>query len=224
MRFVLYTDKSIPQSTSALNERLHQPKTRSSPALDGWVEKNGRFSLALTTPVVAQFTRTTRLHAEIKRENGQTVIRGDVPDGAGPQGQVMVLIGIALVALFVLAQQQAVLAILAVLAGAALYIPMRGDYDNSDRLLLEVERTLKASPKAPKAATKTGTTKAVATAAAAKKATSARPAAGKATASKPSASKPKSAGVKSTSARSTAAKSAPAKSVSRPAAASAARR
>ncbi len=186
MRFVLYTDKSIPQSTSALNERLHQPKTRSSPALDGWVEKGGRFSLALTTPVAANFSRTTRLHAQIKRENGQTVIRGDVPDGAGPQGQIIVLISIALVALFVLAQQQAVMAILVLLAGAALYIPMRGDYDNSDRLLLEVERTLKATPKPPKTAAKT---------------TAARP---KAASAKSGA---KSTGAKAASARSTASKS-----------------
>jgi hypothetical protein len=225
VRFVLYTDKSIPQSTSALNERLHQPKTRSSPALDGWVEKNGRFSLALTTPVIAQFTRTTRLHGQLRRENGQTIIQGDVPDGAGPQGQVMVLIGIGLVALFVLLQQQAVLAILAVLAGAALYIPMRGDYDNSDRLLLEVERALKASPKPPKVAAKTT---AVAAAAKSKVSSAVKPktatssaiaAKAKAATAKSSVSKPK-----STTTKSTAPKSAASRTPARASAASAARR
>jgi hypothetical protein len=206
VRFVLYTDKSIAHSTSALNERLRQPKTRSSPALDGWVEKNGRFSLALTTPVVGQFTRTTRLHGQLKRENGQTVILGNVPDGAGPQGQIVVLIGIALVALFVLLQQQAVLAIVVALAGGVLYIPMRGDYDNSDRLLLEVERALKASPKPPKPAAKT-----TAVAAAARS---------KAT----SAVKPKTAAAAKSTSSKTTAKTTTSKSPARASTASAARR
>lgn len=229
MRFVLYTDKSIPQSTSALNERLHQPKTRSSPALDGWVEKNGRFSLALTTPVVAQFTRTTRLHGQLRRENGQTIIQGDVPDGAGPQGQIAVLIGIALVAVFVLLQEQAVLAILLALAGGALYIPMRGDYDNSDRLLLEVERALKASPKPPKTAARTS---AVAAAARSKVTTAVKPktaaassvaARAKAATAKSSSARPKSTSARPT-AKSTSGKSSTSKSPARPTAASAARR
>jgi hypothetical protein len=229
VRFVLYTDKSIPQSTSALNERLHQPKTRSTPALDGWVEKNGRFSLALTTPVVAQFTRTTRLHGQLRRENGQTIIQGDVPDGAGPQGQIAVLIGIALVAVFVLLQQQAVLAILLALAGGALYIPMRGDYDNSDRLLLEVERALKASPKPPKTTTKAA---AVATAARSKVTTAVKPktaassavaARAKAATAKSSSAKPKSTSAKPAAAKSPASKSSASKTPAR-ATASAARR
>jgi hypothetical protein len=214
VRFVLYTDKSIPQSISAINQRLHQPKTRSTPAIDGWTEKNGRFSMALTTPVIAQFTRTTRLHGQLKRENGQTVILGNVPDGAGPQGQIMVLIGIALVALFVLLQQQAVLALVVALAGGVLYIPMRGDYDNSDRLLLEVERALKASPKPPKTAARTT---AVAAAARSKAASAVKP---KAATAKSTSSKPKSTASKSTTSKSPAARP----SAARATAASAARR
>jgi hypothetical protein len=36
------------------------------------------------------------------------------------------------------------------LFGLAAFIPMHGDYINSDVLLIEVERTMKASPKPPK--------------------------------------------------------------------------
>ncbi len=162
MRFTLYTDKTTPQCVSALNERLHQPATSSRPALDGVTEKSGRFSLALTAPVVGKFTRTTRLDAQLERESGLTVIRGSVPDGAGPQGQVLVLIGLALVALVILIQGQLVLAIFTLLAGGVVLIPLKGDFENGDRLLIEVEKTLKASPKPPKPAP-AGTTRAVTT-------------------------------------------------------------
>lgn len=152
MRFVLFTDKTIAQCNSAINERIQLPASASRPALDGWTEKNGRFSIGLTAPVVGKFTRTTRLEGQIVRENGQTKIKGEVSDGAGPRGQMLVLGGLALVALFLLVQGQFVLAFGTLLAAGIILIPLKGDFENSDRLLMEVERVLKASPKPPKAA------------------------------------------------------------------------
>jgi hypothetical protein len=150
LRFVLYTDKTVAQCLAAVNERLQQPPTKSRPELDGWVEKKGRFAISIHSPVVAAFKRRTTLEAVLEREAGFTVIRGSVPDGAPPAGQIIVLVALLLLAAFFALQGQAVLAIFVGLAGPAAYIFLRGDYENGDRLLLEVERALKATPKPPK--------------------------------------------------------------------------
>ncbi|MCU0497832.1 MAG: hypothetical protein MUF87_10810 [Anaerolineae bacterium] len=189
MRFVLFTDKSVTECTKAIHERLQAPASSTRPNLGGYVEKGGRFSISLTSNVIGRFTRQTRLDGVIEKDNGSTVIRGTVPDGASPQGQIMVLGGLALVGLMILSQGQTALAVLATLAGFVVYIPLRGDYENSDKLLLEVERTLKASPKPPKNGTTataakktTGTTRTVA---APKKTTTPSPAGAARTGSRP---------------------------------------
>jgi len=41
-------------------------------------------------------------------------------------------------------------AVIGLLAGAFAYVMLRGDYRNSEFLLVEVEKTLKASPNMPK--------------------------------------------------------------------------
>jgi hypothetical protein len=193
VRFVLFTDKTVAQCNSAIHERLQAPSSASRPGLDGWVEKSGRFSLSLTTSVIGKFTRTTRLEAQVERESGQTVIRGNVPDGVGPQGQMIILIGMVLVSAMLLIQGQTVIGIIALAAGAVFYMSLRGDYENSDKLLMEVEKTLKASPKPPKAKP-SGAVKPVAVKTAAstvKKPVSGKPATSKAPAAKkPAASKP----------------------------------
>jgi hypothetical protein len=200
VRFTLFTDKTVAQCNSAINERLQAPATSSRPGLDGWVEKSGKFSLAMTTAVIGRFTRTTRLDAQVERESGQTVIRGTVADGVGPQGQIVILLGMVLVSIMLFVQGQTVLGIIALIAGFVLYMSFRGDYENSDRLLMEVEKTLKATPKPPKGKP-SGAIKTVAAKPAAAKATSVRKPTGakSTTAKKPS-------GAKSTTSRSTAAK------------------
>lgn len=150
MRFVLYTEKTVAQCMSALSERLQARPTATRPALDGWIEKKGRFSLALTAPVIWRFQRRTRLEATVQRESGITIVRGQVSEGANPTGQAIVLAAVALVSVMILLQGEILLALMVGLAGSVVYVPLRGDYQNSDQLLIEVERTLKANPKAPK--------------------------------------------------------------------------
>lgn len=152
MRFVLFTDKKINECVAAINERLKMPGTATRPALAGRVDKKGHFALALSGTVLGRFTRQTWLEAQMERDGTTTVIRGDVASGASPAQQRVILIGVLVVSLFILAQGEVLLALLMVLAGGVLYIPLRGDYENSERLLIEVERTLKASPKPPKRA------------------------------------------------------------------------
>ena len=82
MRVELYTDKTVAQALTALNERMQAPGSPSRPALDGWVEKSGQFSLGMTCEVSSRFTRTTYLRGKLEREGSYTAIRGQVSSGA----------------------------------------------------------------------------------------------------------------------------------------------
>ena len=150
MRFVLFTDKSTAQCMRDLNDRLEAKGTKSRPELDGWIKKGGTFSISVTLPVFGKFNRTTRLKAQSERESGVTVIRGSVSEGVTPKWQRIIFILLGLACALMLISGQGVLAIAAFVLGLATFIPMMGDYKNSDVLLIELERVLKASPKPPK--------------------------------------------------------------------------
>ena len=150
MRFVLYSEKTVKQCLSAINERLQTKGTKSRPELDGWIDKNGEFSIAVSSTVAKRFTRKTQLHARVEREEGITVITGFVSDGANWRGQIVIFGALLLVAILFLIKGNALIAILAVLAGAALYIPLTGDYNNSDVLMKELRRTLQARDNPPR--------------------------------------------------------------------------
>lgn len=151
MQFALYTDKTIPQCLTAINERMHAKATSTRPALDGWVEKGGAFSLSMSAPVMGRFARRTTLKGQIEREEGVTIIRGGVPGGVPRQGQVLIFVALALVALTIIGSGNTLVGLLLFPMAAVLYIPMQGDYLNSEVLLDEVEKTLKAKPTPPKA-------------------------------------------------------------------------
>lgn len=150
MQFVLYTEMTVAQCSRAINDRLQAKPTKTRHAVDGWVEKGGRFSIAVTLPVFARIKRTTRLKGHMKRESGQTVIRGYVPDGVDPQWQrILAALLVAVVALITLSGQ--LVLGLAILGGSVLaFVPMAGDWKNSDILLIELEKTCKASPRPKK--------------------------------------------------------------------------
>ena len=150
MQFVLYTDKTVPQCLTAINERMHVKESSTRPALDGWVEKGGAFSISLSAPVIGRFARRTALKAKVERENGVTVIQGSVPGGVSRNGQIVIFIALALVALTIIGGGNLLIGLLLVGLAAILYIPMQGDYMNSTVLLDEVQKTLKAKPTPPK--------------------------------------------------------------------------
>lgn len=168
MRFTLYTEKTVPQCLSSINTRMQAKETANRPALDGWIDRNGEFSLKVTRPVVGKFQRTTRLKGQVERETGITVIRGIVPGGSSPRERVIGLGALAVVGVLIALMGQPLLAMLLIPAGFWLYIPMVGDYTNGPLLLGEVQRTLKAKPTPPKPTKSTA-------APAAKAASSARP-------------------------------------------------
>ncbi len=154
MRFVYYTDKSVAQCMTALNARMQAKPSASRPALDGWVEKGGGFSLSTSCPVARYFTRRTNLHAAAARADGITVIRGYVHDGASREGQAVIFGALLLVCLALVGSGNILPAVIVVLAAAALYIPLNGDRANSAVLLSEVQRTLGAKATLPKQAAK----------------------------------------------------------------------
>lgn len=144
MRFVMYTEKTVAQAMRSINDRLHLAPTKTRPQLDGWVEKSGRFALGVTSTVRWHFRRKTYLRGQASREDGVTVVRGTVPGGATGRSQITIFVALALVGLLLLTQGQALMALIAVAAGAALYIPLQGDYDNSEILLAELQKALHA--------------------------------------------------------------------------------
>ncbi len=150
MQFLMYTDKTVAQAMKAVNDRLHATGTRSRPQLDGWVEKNGKFALAVTTKVFGRFRRKTYLRGQAQRDSGTTIIRGNVPSGLPRNRQIIVLVMLVIVALVIFAQGNAILAIVVMFSGAALTIPFQGDFDNSEILLTELQRTLQAKLTPPK--------------------------------------------------------------------------
>lgn len=151
MQFVYYSEKTVSQCMLALNERLHQKSGK----LDGWVEKNGNFSISVSTKVLRRFSRSTRLQGQVTKENGVTVVRGYVSNGADPQNRYMIYgMLLALGGLLALAGYLLIgLAIIALIL--PLNIPLEGDYINSQTLTGEVQRTLKAKATLPAALRKT---------------------------------------------------------------------
>lgn len=150
MRFVLYSEKTVAQCLTAINARMHVKATSTRPALDGWVEKSGTFSISMTETIVGKFSRRTALQAKVEREGGITIIRGSVPSGVNREGQAVVFVALALVALTIIGSGNVLVGLLLIPIAAYLYIPLHGDYLNSAVLVDEVEKTLKAKAKPPR--------------------------------------------------------------------------
>lgn len=146
MEFVLYSEKTVAQCVSALNERLQGRGGKYN--LDGWTEKGGKFALSLESPVfppsMPRIMRRTELRAIAEKEGAQTVIQGIVPDGVTPVGRVWIYAAMIILGLFMVLANQLVVALTLIPLGVALYVPMKGDYVNSELLLNEVQRLLKA--------------------------------------------------------------------------------
>lgn len=153
MEFVLYTEKPVAECVKALTERIELSATATRPALEGYAEKSGRFAVGLSSNVFGRFRRKTWLEGAMAKDSGATVIRGRVPDGASPQRQRYIMFAIPIAGLFIGLSGAWMLAAAAVVLLGIVLITLRGDYYNGDRLLVEIERLLKASPKPPKKST-----------------------------------------------------------------------
>lgn len=150
MRYILYTDRTVAQCLSALNERMEAKATSTRPAMDGWIEKGGKFSLAVSTKVAGRFSRTTRLSGSLERESGITTIRIDVPGGANDRGQRLSLLAMLVVSALTLLTGELMLGLLLALLGGGFYVLLRGDHQNSEILLRELRSILRAKETPPK--------------------------------------------------------------------------
>lgn len=153
MNFILYTEKPLTECVKALADRLLQSETPTRPALDGAVHKNGKFKLGIEQVVFRQLKRKTWIEGQMVKEGTMTVIRGQVPEGATPERQKFITILIPIAGLLMVVRGEIFLALLAMALIGYVLITLRGDYFNSDRLLMELEKNLKASPKLPKSVT-----------------------------------------------------------------------
>jgi hypothetical protein len=144
LQFTYYTEKTVSQCMLAMNERLH-----GSNRIQGWVDKGGSFSLSVTSPVMRWFRRTTRLQAKAERQGSVTIVKGYVSDGVGPRERLIIFGAMGLLAILLVAAGALLPALIVVAAAAFLNIPLTGDYNNSDVLLSEVQRTLKAKHTPP---------------------------------------------------------------------------
>ncbi|MDX2078845.1 MAG: hypothetical protein SFZ02_20595 [bacterium] len=149
MRFTLYTEKTVSECIKTLNERI-ESKKNSKTGVRGRTNKNGEFSLWSSARVLFVFKRITQMNAKVIREGGNTIIQGFVPDGMSPYW--LTIAGVVLIAVCVgfLVLGDNFLAVIGLAAGIGAYVMLRGDYRNSEFLLVEVEKTLKASPNPPK--------------------------------------------------------------------------
>lgn len=150
MRFTYYSDKTVRQCMSALTDRMEAAPTKARPAMDGHVEKGGKFTLAVTLPVGGRFYRKTKIRGKMRRDGGVTVIEGNVPTGV-PRERIGFIIAIALVVgvLMVLAGA-GIFGIIVALMGVALYIPLVGDYNNGEYLLKELKKAVGGKQNPPK--------------------------------------------------------------------------
>ena len=152
MRFTLYSEKPVAECVKALVERLGQSATSTRPKLEGYADKSGKFALGLSSNVLGGFARKTWMEGVMSKESGATVIRGTVPDGATPQRQRYIMLATPAIGLFLAVNGAMLLAFMAVVLMLIVLVTLRGDYYNGDRLLLEIERLLKANPRPPKKA------------------------------------------------------------------------
>jgi len=150
VRFKLYTDKTVNQCLNALNDRMQAKGTASRPAMDGWMDKSGKFSISISSKVLRRFERTTRLRGEMKRESGVTIIEGFVPSGVDNRGQLIIMGALILTGILLAVRGTFVLGLATVFLGAGLYVMLVGDQQNSEQLIKELRRVLGAKDKPPK--------------------------------------------------------------------------
>lgn len=144
MRFELMTHMTIMECHKTLQERL-----QTSRQIEGWTDKNGTFSLAVSSKVARAFSRKTRLQGHMKRDKGITTINGYVPDGVAPRQRAFIIVGMVLAGFFLIISGNGLPGIITIVVAPVFLIPLAGDYTNSDVLLKEVRRTLRAREGTP---------------------------------------------------------------------------
>lgn len=153
MRLILYTDKTVSQCMTALTERMQAKATKTRPGIEGWVEKKGSFSISVTQPVLRFFRRTTRLSGQAERHSGYTMITGRVAEGASRRTLILIYVAMLIAAVALIVTGNTLLGAALFPVALLIYVPLAGDYENSEVLIGELQKTLKAKFQPPKSAT-----------------------------------------------------------------------
>mgnify|MGYP006273001573 CR=1 FL=1 len=148
MRFELYTEKTVSECKKALMDRMEAKATKTRPAMDGYIKKGGKFSIAISTRVFNRFKRTTRLRGTAERENGVTRLTGYVPHGV-PRRRIGLIIAAAVIIGLIAMRDNVLLGVFAMGIGTAIAIPLMGDAENSEKLIKELKKATKAKDKPP---------------------------------------------------------------------------
>jgi hypothetical protein len=149
VRFRLQTEMTVRQCITAIIERMEQAPTKTRPELNGHIEKDGKFTLLVTSQVANSFNRTTRLYGTAEQTGKVTVIEGYVSAGVPYDRIWIVIAAVVFVGLIMFSNGNSLLGLATVFMGFALYIPLVGDYNNSEILLKELKRVTKGKDKAP---------------------------------------------------------------------------
>ena len=125
---------------------MKHPKSRKSQA------KQIRIGFVLTVkaPVIWNFQRSTSMKATINRDKGTTVISGFVNTGGTRQLQIAIFVVGLLIGLGLMTMGLFIQGVLIGGIGAAMYIPLQGDAQNSDYLLKQMRSALSAKTRDPR--------------------------------------------------------------------------
>jgi hypothetical protein len=146
--FELYSPKTIKQISTELTARIGERGTRTRPAIQGLVEKGGTFYL-MTQSVLLGIKRTTRLRATMERVRDVTIIRGYVSEGMRPERVYTVIAALAAIGVLLTLQGQVVLGLIVFGLSVIAYVPLVGDYRNSQYMLKELKRLSAAKDRPP---------------------------------------------------------------------------
>lgn len=149
MQFEYYTDLTPAKCASALKERMAQNETPKKPKITGKATKEG-FVLNVKAPVIGSFQRSTSMKATLNRDKGTTVINGFVNTGGTRQLQIMIFVGAIIIGLALMALGYFIQGVLVGGIGAAMYIPLQGDAQNSEYLLKQMKSALSAKTRDPR--------------------------------------------------------------------------
>jgi len=149
LQFEYYSDLTPAKCASALRQRMKQNETPTRPKITGKADKDG-FVLTVKTPVIGNFKRLTSMKATLNRDKGTTVINGYVNTGGSRRLQLIIFGAALLVAIALIAVGYFIQGVVVGAIGAAMYIPLQGDAQNSEYLLKQMKSTLSAKTRDPR--------------------------------------------------------------------------
>jgi hypothetical protein len=148
VHFELYASKTIKQCLADINARFQEKESKARPGISGYTEKTGEFHLYTATTVLG-LRRNTHLRGTMEKVKDVTILRGYVSSGVQKEQAYVIMGAMMLTALAMLLLGQAIFSIVIMIIAVAGYVPLVGDYHNSQYLIKELRRITGAKDKPP---------------------------------------------------------------------------